>query len=72
MAHSVSTETQQALDTLGLTDLHDVYWNCSMPVLVEEAIRRLRTLCEIAEPYGIRLAHENEEGGFCEIGRAHV
>lgn len=40
MAHSVSTETQQALETLGLTNLGHVYWNCSMPVLVEEAIRR--------------------------------
>lgn len=30
-----------------------------------EALRRLRHLCEMAEPYGIMLAHENEEGGFC-------
>jgi 3-dehydroshikimate dehydratase len=30
-----------------------------------EAVRRLRILCELAEPYGIGLAHENEEGGFC-------
>lgn len=30
-----------------------------------EALRRLRQLCEMAEPYGIMLAHENEEGGFC-------
>jgi sugar phosphate isomerase/epimerase len=30
-----------------------------------EALRRLRILCEMAEPYDIILAHENEEGGFC-------
>jgi len=30
-----------------------------------EALRRLQMLCELAEPYGICLAHENEEGGFC-------
>jgi sugar phosphate isomerase/epimerase len=30
-----------------------------------EALRRLQQLCELAEPYGIILAHENEEGGFC-------
>jgi 3-dehydroshikimate dehydratase len=30
-----------------------------------EAIRRLRRLCELAEPYGVILAHENEEAGFC-------
>jgi len=29
-----------------------------------EALHRLRQLCEIAQPYGITLAHENEEGGF--------
>jgi len=31
----------------------------------EEALTRLRTLCEMAQPLGITLAHENEEGGFC-------
>ncbi len=40
MAHSVSTETQQALDGLGLTKLGNVFWNCSMPVLVEESVKR--------------------------------
>jgi sugar phosphate isomerase/epimerase len=30
-----------------------------------EAIDRLHQLCEIAAPYGLVLAHENEEGGFC-------
>jgi sugar phosphate isomerase/epimerase len=30
-----------------------------------EALRRLQYLCELAQPYGIVLAHENEEGGFC-------
>ena len=30
-----------------------------------EALRRLRRMCELAEPYGVVLAHENEEGGFC-------
>jgi len=30
-----------------------------------EALRRLQKLCELAEPYGVMLAHENEEGGFC-------
>ena len=30
-----------------------------------EALRRLQQLCEMAEPYGVILAHENEEGGFC-------
>jgi sugar phosphate isomerase/epimerase len=30
-----------------------------------EALRRLRTLCEMAESSGVVLAHENEEGGFC-------
>ncbi|MDQ3248848.1 MAG: sugar phosphate isomerase/epimerase [Chloroflexota bacterium] len=30
-----------------------------------EALSRLRKLCELAQPYGIMLAHENEEGGFC-------
>jgi sugar phosphate isomerase/epimerase len=30
-----------------------------------EALRRLRQLCEMAEPYGVVIAHENEEGGFC-------
>lgn len=30
-----------------------------------EALDRLRQLCEIAAPYGLILAHENEEGGFC-------
>src|SRR3954454_2840932 len=31
----------------------------------DEAVRRLGHLCEMARPYGITLAHENEEGGFC-------
>jgi 3-dehydroshikimate dehydratase len=30
-----------------------------------EALSRLRQLCDLAQPYGIVLAHENEEGGFC-------
>lgn len=30
-----------------------------------EAVRRLRHLCELAQPYGVVLAHENEEAGFC-------
>jgi sugar phosphate isomerase/epimerase len=30
-----------------------------------EALRRLRTLCQMAESSGVVLAHENEEGGFC-------
>jgi len=30
-----------------------------------EALRRLAHLCELAQPYGLVLAHENEEGGFC-------
>lgn len=29
-----------------------------------EALSRLGQLCELAQPYGITLAHENEEGGF--------
>jgi len=31
----------------------------------EEALARIRQLCEMAQPYGVILAHENEEGGFC-------
>jgi sugar phosphate isomerase/epimerase len=31
----------------------------------DEALRRLRQLCVMAQPYGMILAHENEEGGFC-------
>jgi sugar phosphate isomerase/epimerase len=30
-----------------------------------EALDRLGQLCELARPYGVILAHENEEGGFC-------
>lgn len=30
-----------------------------------EALSRLQRLCELAAPFGITLAHENEEGGFC-------
>lgn len=30
-----------------------------------EALRRLRWMCELAEEYGVALAHENEEGGLC-------
>ncbi len=40
MADAVSTETQHALETLGLVNLGDVYLNLSMPQLVEQAIRR--------------------------------
>jgi sugar phosphate isomerase/epimerase len=30
-----------------------------------EALRRLRRLCAMAQPAGVILIHENEEGGFC-------
>ncbi len=40
MAISVSTETQHALEGLGLTNLGNVHWNYAVPVLVEQAIRR--------------------------------
>jgi phosphoenolpyruvate carboxykinase (ATP) len=40
VAVSVSTETQHALESLGLVNLGDVHWNLSMPRLVEEAIAR--------------------------------
>jgi len=40
VAYSASTETQHALETLGLNNLGNVFWNVSMPVLIEEAIKR--------------------------------
>lgn len=40
MAHTVSTETQQSLEALGLVGLRQIHWNLSTPRLVEEAIRR--------------------------------
>jgi phosphoenolpyruvate carboxykinase (ATP) len=40
MAQTATTETQQALDELGLTNVGQVYWNLSTPVLIEVAIRR--------------------------------
>lgn len=40
MALSVSTEIQQALEAIGLAHLGKVHHNLTMPVLVEESIRR--------------------------------
>lgn len=40
MAQTATTETQQALEDLGLTNVGQVYWNLSAPLLVEESIKR--------------------------------
>lgn len=40
MAQAVSMETHQALEALGLPDVGAVYFNLSVPQLVEEAIQR--------------------------------
>jgi phosphoenolpyruvate carboxykinase (ATP) len=40
MAHITSMETQQALEALGLANVREVYWNISIPALIEQAIKR--------------------------------
>ena len=35
-----SPNTQQSLESLGITNVNTVYWNLSTPSLIEEAIRR--------------------------------
>lgn len=40
MAQLASMATQQALGALGLTNVGEVYWNLSVPALIEQAIKR--------------------------------
>jgi phosphoenolpyruvate carboxykinase (ATP) len=40
MAQTVSTETHQALELIGLSNLGQIYWNLSSPGLIEQAIKR--------------------------------
>lgn len=45
------------LDTLGITNVHDVYWNLPTPALYEEAIRRREGIVAHLGPLVVRTGH---------------
>ena len=53
----VEQHSKVGLGTLGITNVHDIYWNLPTPALYEEAIRRREGIVSHLGPLVVRTGH---------------
>ncbi|MBN1217289.1 MAG: phosphoenolpyruvate carboxykinase [Anaerolineae bacterium] len=56
-ANHVEQHSKIGLETLGITNVHDIYWNLPTPALYEEAIRRREGVVSHLGPLAVRTGH---------------